>query len=240
MAARSGHLACADLPASGAGAATLRFRRYRPYGLGCDLGCSRRYSRTQAHGFRAAEFEPPYRALLRTGDGPIHSCADPVQEEVATMVGTATKKVVPALENGVAFRLQHSLIELIDLGLHAKQAHWNVVGPNFGPLHAQFDQIGDMARLTADAVANRLAALEVSPDGTLVAVVESPLEPFPLGWLSGPRAVEAMLVRLEHMARMNRTRISELRGIDPVAETILVELAGELDKAAWMLRVQQE
>jgi starvation-inducible DNA-binding protein len=156
------------------------------------------------------------------------------------MVGTATKKVVPALENGVAFRLQHSLVELIDLSLHAKQAHWNVVGPNFGPLHAQFDQITNMARVTADAVAERLAALEVSPDGTLAAVVESPLEPFPVGWLSGPRAVEAILARLEHMTRTNRTRIDEIRGKDPVAETILVELAGELDKAAWMLRVQKE
>ena len=158
------------------------------------------------------------------------------------MVETATtqKTFVPALENGVAFRLQHSLVELIDLGLHAKQAHWNVVGPNFRSLHAQFDEITDMARLKADAIAERLAALEVSPDGTLVAVGESPLEPFPLGWLPGPRAVEAMLARLDHMARTNRTRINEIRDIDPVAETILVELAGELDKAAWMLRVQQD
>ncbi|HTE66695.1 MAG TPA: DNA starvation/stationary phase protection protein [Candidatus Binatia bacterium] len=158
------------------------------------------------------------------------------------MVETATtqKTFVPALENGVAFRLQHSLVELIDLGLHAKQAHWNVVGPNFRSLHAQFDEITDMARLKADAVAERLAALQVSPDGTLVAVGESPLEPFPLGWLPGPRAVEAMLARLDHMARTNRTRINEIRDIDPVAETILVELAGELDKAAWMLRVQQD
>jgi starvation-inducible DNA-binding protein len=157
------------------------------------------------------------------------------------MVETATKKkFVPALDNGVAFRLQHSLIELIDLGLHAKQAHWNVVGPSFRPLHAEFDEIADMARLMADAVAERLAALEVSPDGTVVAVGDSPLEPFPPGWLSAHRAVEAMLARLDHMARTNRMRIEEIRGIDPVAETILVELAGELDKASWMLRVQEE
>ena len=97
-----------------------------------------------------------------------------------------------------------------------------------------------MARSTADAVAERLAALEVSPDGTLVAVCESPLEPFPLGWLSGPKAVEAILARLDHLARMNRTRIDEIRGIDRVTETILIDLAGKLDKAAWMLRVQQE
>jgi starvation-inducible DNA-binding protein len=158
------------------------------------------------------------------------------------MVETTTKPktFTPALENGVAFRLQHSLVELIDLGLHAKQAHWNVVGPNFRSLHTQFDEISDMARLKADAVAERLAALQVSPHGTLAAVCESPLEAFPLGWLPGPRAVKAMLARLEHMARTNRTRMEEIRGIDPVAETILFDLAGELEKAAWMLRVQEE
>ena len=159
---------------------------------------------------------------------------------VETVTTAKKKKFVPALENGVAFHLQHSLIELIDLGLHAKQAHWNVMGSNFRPLHAQFDDIADTARLTADAVAERLAALEVSPDGTLVAVSESPLEPFPPGWLSGPKAVEAILSRLDHLVRTNQMRIKEIRGIDPVAETILIELAGDLDKAAWMLRVQTE
>jgi starvation-inducible DNA-binding protein len=148
-------------------------------------------------------------------------------------------KVAPAMENGVAFRLQHALIELIDLGLHAKQAHWNVVGPNFRSLHAQFDEIAEMARTGSDDVAERLAALEVSPDGTLVAVGESPLAPFPVGWLSGQTAVEAMLERLDHMARTNRTRINEIRGIDAVGETILVDIAGRIDKAAWMLRAEE-
>jgi starvation-inducible DNA-binding protein len=157
------------------------------------------------------------------------------------MVETAAKQktTVPAMENGVAFRLQHSLVELIDLALHAKQAHWNVVGPNFRSLHAQFDEITDMARLSADAVAERLAALQVSPDGTLAAVCESPLDAFPLGWLSEPAAVQAILARIDHVSRTNSIRIKEISGVDPVAEGILVDLAGELDKAAWMLRVHE-
>jgi starvation-inducible DNA-binding protein len=149
------------------------------------------------------------------------------------------KRVVPAAENGVGFRLQHCLVELIDLGLHAKQAHWNVVGPQFRSLHAQFDEIAEMARTRADTVAERLAALEVSPDGSAVAVGNSPLDPFPLGWLPSPKAVEAMLGRVEHIGRRTRTRIAEIRGIDPVSENILVEIVAELDKAAWMLRAQQ-
>ena len=158
------------------------------------------------------------------------------------MVETTTTPATftPAMENGVAFRLQHSLVELIDLALHAKQAHWNVVGPSFRSLHAQFDEISDMARLTADGVAERLAALQVSPNGTLAAVCESPLEPFPVGWLPGPTAAKAILERIGHLSRANMLRIKEISGIDPAAETILVDLAAQLDKAAWMLRVQEE
>jgi starvation-inducible DNA-binding protein len=158
------------------------------------------------------------------------------------MVETATpqKTFIPALENGVAFRLQHALVELIDLGLQAKQAHWNVVGPNFRSLHAQFDEISDMARVRADAAAERLAALQVSPNGTLAAVCESPLEPYPVGWLPGPKAAKTMLARIDHVSRTNSLRIKEIRGIDPVTETILVDLAAELDEAAWMLRVLED
>ena len=158
------------------------------------------------------------------------------------MVQTATarKTIIPALENGVAFRLQQSLVELIDLAIHAKQAHWNVVGPNFRSLHAQFDELVDTARLGADAVAERLAALQVSPHGSIAAVCDSPLDPFPEGWLEGPAAVKAILARIDHASNANSLRIKEIGDIDPVTETILLDIATELDKAAWMLRVQEE
>jgi len=41
------------------------------------------------------------------------------------------------------------------------------------------------------------------------------------------------------MGRTNLTRIDEICGIDPAADAILLDPAGQLDKAAWMLRVQE-
>jgi len=61
--------------------------------------------------------------------------------------------------------LQGSLIELIDLSLTAKQAHWNVVGESFKPVHLQLDEIYDVCRLGADEVAERIATLGGEPDG---------------------------------------------------------------------------
>jgi len=60
--------------------------------------------------------------------------------------------------------LQGSLIELIDLSLTAKQAHWNVVGESFKPVHLQLDEIYDVCRLGADEVAERIATLGGEPE----------------------------------------------------------------------------
>jgi starvation-inducible DNA-binding protein len=46
--------------------------------------------------------------------------------------------------------MQAVLVDLIELHLQGKQAHWNVVGKNFRDLHLQLDEIIDDARLFAD------------------------------------------------------------------------------------------
>ena len=93
--------------------------------------------------------------------------------------------------------------------------------------------------LTATIGAPVSNARVAGPDGTLAAVCESPLEQFPVGWLDGPTAAQSILARIDHVSQANVIRIKEISGIDPVAETILVDLVGKLDRAAWMLRAQE-
>ena len=61
--------------------------------------------------------------------------------------------------------LQRVLVDLIELHLQGKQAHWNVVGTNFRDLHLQLDELVDFAREASDTVAERMRALDVIPDG---------------------------------------------------------------------------
>src|SRR5690606_41443663 len=61
--------------------------------------------------------------------------------------------------------LQSTLVDLIDLSLVAKQAHWNVVGPNFRSVHLQLDELVSAARTYTDSVAERANAIGVSPNG---------------------------------------------------------------------------
>src|SRR5688500_11563210 len=48
--------------------------------------------------------------------------------------------------------LQPLLVELIDLSLTGKQAHWNVTGPQFLPTHRQLDELVDDVRTWTDDV----------------------------------------------------------------------------------------
>ncbi len=86
--------------------------------------------------------------------------------------------------------LQAALVELIDLSIQGKQAHWTVTGPLFKPVHEHLDAIVDEVRAAYDDVAERMAALEVAPDGTLATVIgTSPAEPMPAGWQPDTEAV---------------------------------------------------
>ena len=65
------------------------------------------------------------------------------------------------------------LVDLIELHLQGKQAHWNVVGTNFRGLHLQLDDFVDLAREASDTIAERIRALDAVPDGRSDTVVAS-------------------------------------------------------------------
>jgi starvation-inducible DNA-binding protein len=53
----------------------------------------------------------------------------------------------------LADHLQQLHVDLIDLHLQGKQAHWNVVGKNFRDLHLVLDEVVEAAREFSDTVA---------------------------------------------------------------------------------------
>ncbi len=63
--------------------------------------------------------------------------------------------------------LSQHLADGIDLALQAKQAHWNIKGPNFGTLHPLFDDIRAELDGFNDEIAERIVALGGTANGTL-------------------------------------------------------------------------
>lgn len=135
--------------------------------------------------------------------------------------------------------LQETLVELIDLSLQAKHYHWNVTGQEFRGVHLHLDEITDEVRLWYDDVAERLATLDVAPDGRLSAVAASTPLPSPTaGWQKDADAVSAMQSRLEEVAQRINARAAAIED-DLVTQGILLEIAGGLAKHAWMMRVSR-
>jgi starvation-inducible DNA-binding protein len=135
--------------------------------------------------------------------------------------------------------LQATLAELIDLALLGKQAHWNVVGPNFRSIHLQLDEIVDVARLSSDRIAERIATLGSAPEGRTAAVAAtSKLPEFPDGLVHVEETVKRIDELIDTMAARMRERILRVGETDPVSQDALIEASDALEKQAWMLRAQ--
>ena len=130
-------------------------------------------------------------------------------------------------------------MELVDLSLLGKQAHWNVTGPNFRSVHLELDEIVDSARLASDRVAERIVTIGAIADGRAGTIAATtPFAPFPTGALSTAQVVEVIGAGIDELAARLRDRIGRLGDVDPVSQGILVDVDEELEKQAWMLRAQ--
>src|SRR5437660_6555618 len=82
--------------------------------------------------------------------------------------------------------LNQRLADAIDLELQAKQAHWNVKGPQFIALHKLFDEIHAAADEYVDLLAERIVQLGGVAEGVTAIVGERPeLPEYPTDIASG-------------------------------------------------------
>ena len=135
--------------------------------------------------------------------------------------------------------LQATLVDLVDLSLIAKQAHWNVVGQNFRSAHLQLDELVAAARQYTDDVAERANAIGVSPNGKARTVVESSGVPdYPDNWQSVETTVATVVDILGEVIKRLRKRIDETDKTDLVTQDLLIAVAAELEKQHWMWQAQ--
>ena len=136
--------------------------------------------------------------------------------------------------------LQATLVDLVDLSLIAKQAHWNVVGSNFRSAHLQLDELVNTARQYVDEVAERANTIGISPNGKAKTVVESSGVPeYPDNWQSVESTVAAIVDILSALIERLRRRIDETDKSDLVTQDLLIEITRALEEAHWMWQAQQ-
>lgn len=133
--------------------------------------------------------------------------------------------------------LQQALVDLVDLALQGKQAHWNLHGPHFRSVHLQLDEIIAEVRAGSDEVAERLVAIGGTPDARAATVAEgSGLPQLDGGPLATDKVIRMFEERLQGVADRIKERLDELDETDHLSADLLIGIARGLEKQAWMLR----
>jgi len=137
--------------------------------------------------------------------------------------------------------LGETLVELIDLSLQTKQAHWNVTGPRFRALHQQLDELVRETREFGDAVAERIVILGQPANGLAGHVAhQSKVDPFPGDFVPDEEAVKLMVERLSEFCSRVRGRVSATESRDPVTADLLIQILGKLEEQMWMFHAQAQ
>lgn len=162
---------------------------------------------------------------------PAKSGAQLTEEQNAERGFTASQKL--------SDNLQAVLVDLLELSIQGKQAHWNVVGKNFRDTHLQLDEIIDAAREFSDTVAERMRALHAVPDGRSDTVAETTTLPeFPHGEVLTSDVIDLVTERLEATISTCRDVHDEVDDEDPTSADILHGILESLEQFAWMISAE--
>jgi starvation-inducible DNA-binding protein len=139
--------------------------------------------------------------------------------------------------NKVADVLQPTMLDLIDLHLIGKQAHWTVVGERFQPVHERLDVLIDQWRLWSDSVAERIVILGALPRGRAHDVVNLGRNAeFPVSWLNDKDAIRFVAERVEGAARRARQHQGAIADLDVISDSLMQGIIEGLEEQLWMLR----
>jgi len=138
--------------------------------------------------------------------------------------------------------LQDRLADSIDLMMLAKQAHWNVKGPNFIALHELFDKVYVDTGKYVDTIAERIVQLGGNVEGTIrVAAKQSSLPEYPLDITSGSKHVAELAHAIAFYGEIVRKGI-ELCASRNDANTvdILTEVSRGSDMNLWFVEAHEQ
>jgi starvation-inducible DNA-binding protein len=147
-----------------------------------------------------------------------------------------TQNDLPENTRAEAIRLlNEQLAGALDLRLQAKQAHWNVKGPQFAALHELFDAVAAELDESADHLAERAASLGGTAQGTLQAVARAsrlPEYPADLQW--GCDHVQSLSLALAEFGKSVRSGISAAdEAGDAGTADLFTQVSRSTDKLLW-------
>ena len=158
--------------------------------------------------------------------------------ETLTTVETPLHTSHPAFtaSETLGAHLQQLLVDLTDLHLQGKQAHWNVVGKNFRDLHLQLDEVVDAAREFSDVIAERMRALYVIADARAATVAaQTSLAEFPATEVDTADTVDLITSAVYAAAGTARRIHDDVDAEDPTTADELHTIIERLEQLGWMI-----
>jgi starvation-inducible DNA-binding protein len=133
--------------------------------------------------------------------------------------------------------LNQQLADTFDLYSQAKQAHWNVKGPQFFELHELFDKLAEELTEYVDSIAERATALGGTALGTVrMSASASRLSESPVEEAGDLFCVEMLAARYSALGATTRAAIDRAAGAgDAATADLFTEVARGLDKRLWFL-----
>ena len=141
----------------------------------------------------------------------------------------------------VAQALQQRLNAYNDLHLTLKHVHWNVVGPHFISVHQMLDPQVELVRGFADEVAERIATLGSSPQGTPGTIVaQRTWDEYSIGRAGAIEHLGALDLVYQGVISSVRKVAKDVEELDPVTNDLLISQLGELEQFHWFVRAHLE
>jgi len=133
--------------------------------------------------------------------------------------------------------LNQQLADTFDLYSQTKQAHWNVKGAQFYPLHELFDKLAHELEDYVDLIAERATALGGLALGTVrMSAAASRLPESSLDVVESIPSVEALATRYAGLAATTRAAIdAATEQADMDTADLFTDVSRGLDKSLWFL-----
>ena len=134
--------------------------------------------------------------------------------------------------------LQQLSVDLLATFNNYKEAHWNLNGPLYLPLHEYYQEQADYYRKQADVFAERLLSLGFSVDGRYATIARTTSIPeMPAGYITDNELLKVLVDRITVLQKEVYKDIRDTADSDPPTSNKLQDLAYGVDHNLWQLRI---
>jgi starvation-inducible DNA-binding protein len=134
--------------------------------------------------------------------------------------------------------LQQLVVDLLATFNNYKEAHWNLSGPIYLPLHEFYDEQATMYLDYVDVLSERVLSMGYSIDGRYTTIARTSTIPYmPAGYMSDNSSLRLLVERVTVLQEEVYKDITATEQSDATTSNILQELAYDVDHNLWQLRI---